>query len=297
MSLCHMRRLQRIPTIDALKVLAETFREACNGCVCLPVAVDLHNSCHISVEAGLIWIVAECACEQAAGHPQYQKLQQVGVDGQVSDKERMCIIMPLTCRLCLEWCSHSSLVRRYNEHMSTNFNILRWSLRQLEIELKGLRTFDAPKTGEGPESSWSWTITSQRANGPSCLKPSLNLSLDRFKDVNMTKYARLCAVHSRPSTQFQVMKRYCKLKFQSSPAAIYLSSVIISSSWWLAFHKVDSRCKDFKKTWQYVAMQSLSWSITKSRLGFHGILDQRSCSVSLQICCHQALHGKAISFM
>ena len=50
---------------------------------------------------GLIWIVAECACEQAAGHPQYQKLQQVGVDGQVSDKERMCIIMPLTCRLCL----------------------------------------------------------------------------------------------------------------------------------------------------------------------------------------------------
>ena len=118
--------------------------------------------------------------------------------------------------------------------------------------------------------------------------------------IKRCKYDQVCPIlrcHSRPSTQFQVMKRYCKLKFQSSPAAIYLSSVIISSSWWLAFHKVDSRCKDFKKTWQYVAMQSLSWSITKSRLGFHGILDQRSCSVSLQICCHQALHGKAISFM
>ena len=181
--------------------------------------------------------------------------------------------------------------------MSTNFNILRWSLRQLEIELKGLRTFDAPKTGEGPESSWSWTITSQRANGPSCLKPSTKPFTGQIKRC---KYDQVCPIlrcHSRPSTQFQVMKRYCKLKFQSSPAAIYLSSVIISSSWWLAFHKVDSRCKDFKKTWQYVAMQSLSWSITKSRLGFHGILDQRSCSVSLQICCHQALHGKAISFM
>ena len=43
-------------------------------------------------------------------------------------------------------------------------------------------------------------------------------------------------------------------------------------------------------------MQSISWSITKSHLRIHGILNKHSYSVSLQIRCHQALHGKAINF-
>ena len=94
-------------------------------------------------------------CEQAAGHPQHQKLQQVGVDGQVSERERE------RARICVYAFDMSAvfgtvfsqLIRRYDENMFTHFNILRWSLRQLEVELKGLRTFDAPKTGEGPESN------------------------------------------------------------------------------------------------------------------------------------------------